>query len=168
MGGLLHDLGILSIREGDRHVEDRRAADAENAYLKAYEFLHASLRHDPRNGDSHSWLADLMRRRGDYQTAVYHLKEALRLGLDNEKTRNNLAFALIRTGKLDEAARHAQKPQLLDLLAEAYARVGRFGPALEVVNRALEAARAAGESELTGRIEAKRELYRKGLVPRRR
>ena len=59
-------------------------------------------------------------------------------------------------------------PVLLDLLAAAYAEVGRFGEAVERAGAALEGARALGaQPPQTSPIEARLALYREGRAYRR-
>jgi hypothetical protein len=54
----------------------------------------------------------------------------------------------------------------LDTLAAAYAAAGRFGEAIAAAQNAVGLARATGQLELVGEIEARLELYRRGRVYR--
>jgi tetratricopeptide (TPR) repeat protein len=55
-----------------------------------------------------------------------------------------------------------QRPELLDLLAAAYAEAGRFGDAAEVARRALSTAEAAGQTDLAGQLRERLRLYEEG------
>jgi len=68
--------------------------------------------------------------------------------------------ALRIAARLAEAA--PDDPRVLDALACAHAELGQFEQAVAVGERAREAARAAGETELAQAIEARLELFRAG------
>ncbi len=53
-------------------------------------------------------------------------------------------------------------PQVLDVLASAYAEAGRFGDAVSTAGAALDLARGAGLMPLAGQIESRLALYRAG------
>ncbi len=55
----------------------------------------------------------------------------------------------------------APHPALLDTLAAAYARSGRFGDAIATAEQAIEAAQAANQETQAKRIETRLKLYRK-------
>ncbi len=53
-------------------------------------------------------------------------------------------------------------PQVLDVLAAAYAETGRFGDAVSIATTALDLARDAGLAPLAGEVEGRLGLYRSG------
>jgi tetratricopeptide (TPR) repeat protein len=52
--------------------------------------------------------------------------------------------------------------EMLDTLAAAYAETGDYSQAVAVAERALAAARTAGNAPLAGEVEGRIELYRRG------
>lgn len=52
--------------------------------------------------------------KGDFETAVVHLEEAVRLDPSLSRNHNNLAYAYYETGRLQEAWDHGRKAVLLD------------------------------------------------------
>ena len=61
-------------------------------------------------------------------------------------------------------ASRGQMPEVLDVLAAAYAQGGRFDDAVKVCERALQIARAAGRYEIATEIESRLERYRNQKV----
>jgi hypothetical protein len=59
----------------------------------------------------------------------------------------------------------AQNPGLLDTLAVTYASAGRFADAVASAERALELARAQGDSEMAVEIERNLASHRAGRDP---
>ncbi len=57
------------------------------------------------------------------------------------------------------AATRQEDPVVLDVLAAAYAEMGRWDEALATARRAIELATAAGQKELSEQIEIRRRLY---------
>ncbi len=45
----------------------------------------------------------LVAARGDYQEAMWHLSESVRLAPDNAEAHSNLCYALQHAGRVDEA-----------------------------------------------------------------
>ncbi len=113
---------------------------------------------------------------GRAREAVQEYRETLRLNPDLPAALRDLAWVLathpdagIRDGA--EAARLAERLRASvpaasvdgwDVLAAAYAEVGRFDDAIETAQQALRLARAAGQQTLAGQIAARLEGYRSG------
>lgn len=136
---------------------------------------------DPSNIEALSNLGNALRQTGDLAGAAERLENALSLQPGHRPARLNLALvawtlathrdAAIRDGA--EAVRLARivnegiqpDPQLLDVLAAAYAEAGDFERAVETCERALALANAAGPeaAQLAATIEARLDLYRTGV-----
>jgi spermidine synthase len=59
-----------------------------------------------------------------------------------------------------------QEAWYLDTLAAAYAAATRFGDAIATAEKALELARAGGQTRMAGQIESRLQLYRGGRAYR--
>jgi arylsulfatase A-like enzyme/tetratricopeptide (TPR) repeat protein len=71
------------------------------------------------------------------------------------------ASAIVHAEKAS-ALTGGQHPEVLGILAAAYAEAGRFDQAVETVERAIEIARANNAAELTAALESQASLYRAG------
>jgi tetratricopeptide (TPR) repeat protein len=101
----------------------------------------------------------------------------MRFAPANAKAQNNLAWILatgkdasLRDGtKAVELARQANEsaggtdPNRLDTLAAALAEAGKFSDAINIGQKALELARAAGRQDLVTELTAELKLYESGL-----
>jgi Flp pilus assembly protein TadD len=114
--------------------------------------------------------------KGKYGEASSHLSEAACLDPNNPRICYDLALMQAAEGKIDQALKHYSKaislkasidtsPTLHDILAANYAKAGRFREAISSAQKALNLARAAGDSQLTGEIEQRLELYKQGRCP---
>jgi protein O-mannosyl-transferase len=124
-----------------------------------------SLALDPDYPLAHNDLGGILQRQGDPKQARSHFERAVTLAPDFVEARYNLAGLLLAAGELDEAASQYEKvtelnPRLpeahvmLGRLAAAYAKVGRPDRAIAVATRALQLARAAGETWLADKLAA--------------
>lgn len=150
------NLGNLELRAGD-------LVAARASYERA-------VKVDPEAAEALQALGATALALGDAATAVQHLRRALELGLPPAlaaPAAQNLAWVLatasdpaLRDGR--EALRLATtlgeelgpKPRVLDVLAAAYAEVGRFDEAIDTARRALESAGASGQGRTLARIRA--------------
>ena len=113
---------------------------------------------------------------GRLPEAMGHWEQALRIKPDYAEAENNLAWLLatlapadggdpVRAVTLAERACELTNNQVagyLDTLAVAYAAAGRFNDAVAAAQKAIELAKAAGQSQLVEEIELHLELYRAG------
>jgi Tfp pilus assembly protein PilF len=124
--------------------------------------------------DAHVTLATNLERLGRTRQAQASYRGALRENPDLWQAANNLAWSLatsprpkLRDGteSLRWAAHAAEltghaNPGVLDTLAAAHAETGDFDAAIAVAEKAIELARAAGQSELVAQLEGRLKLYR--------
>jgi spermidine synthase len=113
---------------------------------------------------------------GRLQEALGHWEQASRIKPDRSEVENNLAWLLatlapadggdtVRAVTLAERACELTNNRAaadLDTLAVAYAAAGRFNDAVATAQKAIELAKAAGQSQLVEEIELHLELYRAG------
>jgi tetratricopeptide (TPR) repeat protein len=122
---------------------------------------------------AHNDLGGILLRLGETNGALAHFERAAELAPDFVEAHYNLGGVLMAAGRLDEALsqyeRVAQlRPRLteahvmLGRLAAAYARSGRLDRAAAAATRALELARAAGETSLAGSLAAQLQSYGEG------
>jgi protein O-mannosyl-transferase len=94
--------------------------------------------------------------KGQFGDAIRHYEQALQLKPDFPAALVNLGTSLAATGQIQKAAGQFEaalrlEPDRLEAaiyLAEAYARLGRFVDAAVVAQRALDLARANGETQM--------------------
>ncbi len=124
-----------------------------------------SLALEPDYPLAHNDLGGILLRLGETNQARSHFERAIRLNSNFVEARYNLGGLLLAAGQLDEALSQYEevaqlRPQLagvhfmLGKLAAAYARAGRPDRAVAVTTRALELARAAGETSLAESLSA--------------
>jgi Tfp pilus assembly protein PilF len=132
-----------------------------------------ALRFDPTNAVAHFSLAGVRVEQGQAAAAVEHYRAALRAKPDFPEALNNFAWLLathpdaqLRNGA--QAVEFAERAcrltdfkvaALLGTLAGAYAEAGRFEDAVKTARRAIELARATGETERAERNAQLLELY---------
>ena len=68
----------------------------------------------------------------------------------------------VELAKLANQMTSYQQPELLDILAAAYAEAGNFPEAISTAERAAELARADGKTDLAREIQQRTALYRQG------
>ena len=126
---------------------------------------------EPRNNIAFALLA-----LGRPKEALPHFETALKRDASSRTVLLGLARTLavsgdpgirngVRAVGLAEAAARLtsyRDPQVLDVLASAYAESGRFGDAVSTAGTALDLARGAGLMPLAGEIENRLDLYRAG------
>lgn len=135
---------------------------------------------DPNFADAHNNLGMALMQTGRLAEAVPHFEEAVRIKPDYAKAYDNLARLLATLARaeggdpvraIDLAHRACnltdnQAARYVDTLAMAYAAAGRFDDAMAADQRAMDLARAAGQSPLARQIEQRLELYRTGHASR--
>jgi len=129
------------------------------------------------NAQTWTIAGDTLLRQDRIAEAISQYEAALKIAPDSTSTLNNLAWVLstapdasLRTGpKALELAEKANElaggksPIFLRTLAAAYAENGRFNDAIETAQRALQLARAKGNSFLVKRLDKDVSFYRNNL-----
>jgi len=154
LGALLHLLG--------------RTDEAREHYRRAI-----ALR--PDNIEAHTNLGLLLSAQGKPGEAVEELRTALQLAPDRAQALAGLAWIRATAGDAslrnsDEAVALAERAAsltgrrdigTLDVLAAAYAAAGRFDEAVATATAGIEAAVAAGASDVAARFRERLDLYRR-------
>jgi len=135
-----------------------------------------ALRIKPDYAKTYNNLGNALLQAGRVQEAVGQYEQALRLKPDLAEAQNNLAWLLatlppaqggdpIRAVELARRScepDHSRSADYLDTLGIAYAAAGQFDAAIAAAQRAIDLARAAGQTNLVKEIAARLELYRSG------
>jgi tetratricopeptide (TPR) repeat protein len=131
---------------------------------------------DPNCAEAHFRLGSVLAARNEFVAATPHFRTALRLKPDSVEFHKNWAWLLatspvasIRNGP--EAVEHAeranrlcggQRPDVLDVLAAAYAEAGWFPEALAAARNALSLATRQNDTAFAEAIRARIALYEAG------
>ena len=129
-------------------------------HQEAIEYYKDALRLKPDDFDIHNNLGIVLAQAGAAEEAVEHLQKAVQLKPDFE-THYNLGLALARAGRWPEAIEHYQMAVRLApdscaayvSLMSAYAGWGRGADAVGAAQKALQLARAQGQTALAREIE---------------
>ena len=122
-------------------------------------------------------LAGLLARQKKFSEAVAHYQAAIKLKTNDVSALNDLAWILAteddpKVHDPAQAVRLAQRaceltknqmPGYLDTLAAAYSESGNFSAATEAIEKAVAAARAAGQERLAEKIGGRLNFYRKNI-----
>jgi len=133
--------------------------------------LSQALNLDPNYVDAHYNMGQLMLRLKKFDEANSHLSRAIALKPDDAQAHYQLAMALIQNRQPDQAIVHYAKavslepqvdtsPLLNHLLATHYAEIRRFREAASHEERALDLARAIGDSRLVQEFERLLRVYK--------
>ncbi len=149
--------------------ECRRITLAGSQFRRAIEV-------EPDYAPAHHGLGEILVLNGRFDEAMSSFREAARHAPDSAATWLRLAEAIILshqdagTGALDEAVAfaeraadltHFQDPAFLLTLADAYGAAGRFGRAVETLQRALDASDTApAGDELAEHLRERLAVYR--------
>ena len=113
------------------------------------------------------------------QEAIRQYEQALRIQPDYPEGQNNLAWLLATSATAEDPVRAMTLAEqackitdnrvapYLDTLAAAYANAGRFDDAIATARRAIELARADGQTQLVSEVESRLDLYRDGHAYRK-
>ena len=136
-----------------------------------------ALQINPDHADAHYNLGNALLQKGNVAEAIVHYQQALQINPNFADAQNNLAWELataaqasLRNGqqamKLAQQANQlagGQDPVVLRTLAAACAEAGRFGDARQSAQKAMDLARAAGQTDQMKMIEGELKLYTAGL-----
>jgi tetratricopeptide (TPR) repeat protein len=146
---------------------------------EAVEQFEQALRIKPDSAEAHNNLANALLQQGNVSEAIAQYREALRLAPDWPPALYKLAWILATDGNANsrnagEAVQLAERlcvvtgdrqAEDLDVLAAAYAEVGRFSDAIRVAQKAIELASVAGQQELAQQVQERLKLYQAGRPP---
>jgi tetratricopeptide (TPR) repeat protein len=135
-----------------------------------------ALRLKPDSAEARYNLGTALLQLGKVPEAIAQYREALWLRPDWPPALSRLAWILAtdRKASLRNGAEAVQSGErlceitgyrqadALDALAAAYAEVGRFNDAIQVAQKAVELANAAGQRDLVGHIQERLKLYQAG------
>jgi tetratricopeptide (TPR) repeat protein len=136
-----------------------------------------ALKINPDYADAHYTLGNALLQNGNVDQAIVHYRQALKINPNFADAQNNLAWELataaqasLRNGQ--QAIKLAQQanqvagghdPIVLRTLAAAYAETGRFGDAQRSAQKAMDLARATGQTDMMKQIEGEMKCYATGL-----
>jgi tetratricopeptide (TPR) repeat protein len=160
----------------EAHYNLADALEKQGQLHQAITQYRQAIKIDPDLLLAHFKLALVLLRDGRTAEAIAHYQEALRLSDNSPSILNNLAwlFATHKNPKFrdgEKAVQLAAKACLLtnqnnatylDTLAAAYAEIGRFDEAVQTAQKAVELARASGQTGLAKDMENRILLYRAG------
>jgi protein O-mannosyl-transferase len=160
----------------DAHYNLANALAGQGKLAEAIAEYTAALRINPNNTEARGNLAVVLDAQGKTQEAIAQYREALRFRPDWPAALSRLAWLLaanpnasLRNGA--EAVQTAQRlceitgykqAEALDVLAAAHAETDRFSDAIQVAQKAVELANAAGQGGLAERIQERLKLYQAG------
>jgi tetratricopeptide (TPR) repeat protein len=153
-----------------------------NALLKqgqmeeAFAHIHEALRINPADADGHNNLGIALFEQGRTGEAIAQTQKALDLQPANLSFQNNLAWMLatapqvsLRNGvRAVQLAMQASQssggnnPDILHILAAAYAAAGEFCQAVRTAQHALQLAQTESKTELAGMLRQEIKLYETG------
>jgi tetratricopeptide (TPR) repeat protein len=121
-------------------------------------------------------LAKAWLQQSRFPEAAMQLGESVRLDPGNPEAHYLLALALACQGGIEDVVQHCSKAVALrpeidtsvtlhELLAENYAKAGRFDEAIRSAEHALKLARAAGKNDLAERVNARLTRYQAQKTP---
>lgn len=156
----LRNLGNVLLVQGNAHETIR--------------YYNELLREKKDWPDVYQGLGAAYSQTGQFDLAVTHYKESLRLNPGSIETLNNLAWILAtcedeKIRNPEEAVQYAEqacglthfeRPRLLDTLATAYAADGKFPKAVQHAEKAIQLAKSSGNAELAEKIRIRLALMR--------
>jgi tetratricopeptide (TPR) repeat protein len=129
---------------------------------EAAQAFHRSLTLNPQHAESHHNYAVLIEREGKLDEAATHYRQAIANKPDHRAAHFHLGRILVNQDKLAEAIEHFHltlttedddTPRYLYALGATYARAGEREKAIQYLRRALDKARALGQTPLATSLE---------------
>ncbi|MGD1021060.1 MAG: tetratricopeptide repeat protein [Verrucomicrobiia bacterium] len=158
----------------EAHYNLGKAFLQEGRLREAIVHLEQTIRIKPDYAAAHYNLGNALARTGKIEEAIAHFEQALRIKPDYADVQNDLAWLLATRGPSEggdpvRAVTLAERAcaqtgnsafPYLDTLAAAYAAAGRFQEAVATAQKAIDLARAAGQTQAANEIMPRLELYR--------
>jgi tetratricopeptide (TPR) repeat protein len=148
-----------SLRNGAEAVQLAERLCEITGYPEAHYNLGVALANQGRISEAIAQYRETLRLKPDWPPALSRL--AWILATDRNASLRNGAEAVQSAERLCEITGHRQD-DALDALAAAYAEVGRFSDAIQVAQKAVELANAAGHRDLAGHIQERLKSYQAG------
>jgi len=131
---------------------------------------------NPNHAEARNNLGAAFAQAGRLPEAIDQFTEVVRIIPNDAEAHYNLGNALLASGETQSAIEQFERAcdlggdrivAYLDTLAAAYARAGRLSDAATTAQKAINLARAAGQTDVVKEIERRLELYRHGHAYRR-
>jgi len=135
---------------------------------EAIDHLKKAVEIAPQFAEAHSRLGTVWAKTGDLAQATGELQTAVQLNPDSPEYRVNFAYVMAMRGDFASTASSLEKAveltqskdwRCLDMLANAYERLGRPADAVRVEQQALDLAVAQGDAQLQQSIRKRLEQY---------
>ncbi len=148
----------------------------QGKYDAAIKYFNGALRARKDWAKAHYYLGDIYYRQNKLELTVAHWTEMVKLKPNSAEVLGNLAWIMATSvnskvynpAEIVKFAQRAceltgyKKPEMLQVLAAAYAAQNSFGPAVEAAEKAIKLAESTGKETLASEIQRQLELYRVG------
>jgi len=164
---------IAQYNLADVLVKQGHLAEAEEHYRAQLQLL-------PRSEEGMGNLANVLLMEGRTEEGIAEFEQLLTVDPGSSLAHANLAVALLREGRVNEAIDHAQKavafsrhtdeetgeghndPTMLRILAQAYARSGRYPDAILAAKMAMQGAQSQSNMPLAAALSRELAIYEAG------
>jgi len=166
----------LWVTENNAPIENNYASTLckQGRFDQAIEHFRKCLQINPRHANAHYNLGLVLAQKNELEGAVVHLRRSLELNPNSAHTLINLAGVLLMragggSGDGSEAVRLARRaceltnygnPQMLSILAEAYAKTGNFEAAVGVLEKAKGLYLARGKKKEAQQMAERQQRYK--------
>jgi tetratricopeptide (TPR) repeat protein len=134
---------------------------------EAIEHYRATIRLRPEDAASHYNLARLLEDAGDTRSAAEHYRQAVAAQHDFSAAHSNLGLLLLIAGDIENSINHLETALRLEAdltnhvnLMLAYVQANRVAAAIPLAEKALDLARAQGETLLAEKLKGDLEFLR--------
>jgi len=135
------------ITEGEQlFIKARKASDLDNDQKLCREYLNKLLTMFPEDKRLYSFSGGRFRNLGEYDSAIVHLKKAIKLDADYAIIHNSLGYTYMEKGDNEEAEKEfkeyirlaPERPNSYDSYGEFLLKVGRFDESIANYKRAFD------------------------------
>ncbi|MGA3172576.1 MAG: tetratricopeptide repeat protein [Chthoniobacteraceae bacterium] len=167
------DAWIAHYNLADVLVKEGHLGEAEEHYRAQLQLL-------PRSEEGMGNLATVLMMEGRTNDGIAEFEQLLTIDPGSALAHANLSVAMLREGRVNEAIEHAQQavalsrhtdeetgeghndPTMLRVLAQAYARAGRYAEAIQAAKMALQRAQSESDMPLAAALSRELQLYEAG------